>query len=306
MKLRLLFATLLTFAALGAPVIAQPTTDPDILQGDITIVDGGDLKSAIAGAIETDNDDLGVAIGDALTEATDQLAAGGSAGGVFTSKSFITLLFGVLGAAVTYFSTNGIKLSSEAIRGNRTRIIAALISTVTAGVGGYFGLSEVTGVTGVEGALLAGLSTVSSLLIAVGVHEGKRQAQTGKRHPERKHPTKADDVDFRDTTAGKLTVMGLKAFATSVGVPPFVVDTLVTYLPLEEVETAIEEMGKERALTQSEIEADQDRWKAENPVTEEELEQAQGKLRLHRHPQVAEVSNQEEPDRDPFTEGNQQ
>ena len=120
-----------------------------------------------------------------IRQTTGQLQSGASAGAVFSSPAFLTVLFGLLGSLVTYFSTNGLKLSSSWLKGNRTRVLAGLISVVSAGGAAYFGLSEVAGAGTLERVLLASLSALGSFGVAVGAHETRRQAQTGLRKTAR-------------------------------------------------------------------------------------------------------------------------
>lgn len=160
--------------------------------------------------------------------------------------------------------TNGLKLSTEFIKGRKTQLVAALIATLTAGVGGYFGLGEVAGVSGVNGALLAALASLGSFGIAVGAHEGKRYQETGMRKPERKGTAS----DFAESPTGQLAVGGLKALAKNLGLPgaSFLVDALLSEHTLEEVDRIIRQMGRERALTEGEIAKDQDNWEKANAV----------------------------------------
>lgn len=256
MKLRLLFATLLTFAALGAPVVAQPATDPDILQGDIDIIDGGNLEEAISGALDESNQELETTLDNAIAEATEQLSSGAGVDGLFTSPAFIVIIVSLLGSVVTYFTTNGIKLSTGAIKGRRTQLVAGLISVITAGVGGYFALGDVAGVSGINGALLGALSALSSLRIAIGVHETRRQAQTGARKPDRKNSSGVSDIV--NSPVGKLAKEGLVALAIKYALPggALLVDALLSEHTLEQADRIIREMGRKRALTVDEAQAD--------------------------------------------------
>jgi len=282
-KLRLLFATLLTLAAFSAPVVAQPAPSPG-LQGDITIVDGQDLETSLENALTN-----------AVTEATDQLSTGTTVGGLFSSPAFLTTVFALVNAILVFLTTNAVKLQTM-LKGNKTLLLASLLSAVTSGLGVYFGPGAALGVP--ERSALAVAAALGTLGGAVGIHETRRQQQTGKRKPERKADAKAKG----DSTVGKLTKLGPRALAVSLGLPPFVTNPIIDSLPLAEAERIIREMGKERALTLGEIEADQDKWKAENPVTEEELEGAQEKLKLRRRNQQHGSSLQ---DPQPVTEGNE-
>lgn len=264
----------LTFAAM--PVTAQPVPAlPSEVQGDVVFLEGSDLETAL---------------GNAIAEATDQLGSGESAGNVIRSPALLTILYGLLGSVVTFFGTNGFKLSGNWLRGRKTQLMAAALSVLTAGAGGYFGLSEAAGVTGIEGALLAALAALGSYVVAVGAHERNRYQETGLRKPERKAGAMVAD-----------TVLEGLVLAAKVLLLPFNLgEPLIRSMYQTHGAKVVKDMiDQQRALSLAEIEADQDRWKAENPMSEEELEAAKKRLKL-RQPRVAEV-----PDRDPLTEGSQ-
>ncbi len=182
---------------------------------------------------------------------------------MFSSPAFITTLFGLLGGLVTFFGTNGLKLSSSWLKGRKTQLVAGLISALTAGVGGYFGLAETTGVNGIEGALLAALSTLGALGIAVGAHEKNRYQETGLRKPERKAGIAIADTALKNLIyAGKMLP------------PPFnlaagAVKEIYDKHGYEYVKNLID---ARRALTEQELAAAGDAWekkqteKVTNPV----------------------------------------
>lgn len=206
----------------------------------------------------------------AIAEAQRQLASDPSTGigALLTSAPFVMLVFALGGAVVTYFATNGIKLSTH-LRGRSTQIVAAVISLLTAGVGGYLGLSEVAGVTGWSGALLGVLTAAGALFVAQGKHEEKRYAETGLRKPERKAAQQRGD-----TVAEKVTEATLRFLAARLGVPWFVVEPLLDMMPIEQVEQMVIEMGRRRAMTPDEAAKNQSEWREANAVTEGELEKA--------------------------------
>lgn len=238
----------IVFWSSAALAQAAPAIDP---AGDITVVDGSNLEEILAAAI---------------AEASRQLGSGGTLESLFTSPAFLTILFGLLGSVVTYFMTNGIKLSTSWVKGRKTQIVAGLIATLTAGVGGYFGLGEVAGVGGVNGALLAALASLGSFGIAVGAHEGKRQKQAGLRKPERKASSGVSDIV--NSPVGQLAKSGLVALAIKYALPGggLLVDALLSEHTLEQAERIIHSMGKKRALNQAEIEDSQDQWEVANSL----------------------------------------
>ena len=118
-----------------------------------------------------------------------QLEAGETVGGLFRSPAFQVSLVGLLASAVggiiSYFTTNGLKLSTE-LRGKKTQLLALLSAGVAAGVPAYFGMSQVPGIDGWEGVALALVPTLLAFGEAVGIHETREFARTGMRKPERK------------------------------------------------------------------------------------------------------------------------
>ncbi len=228
---------ILTLVLLTGFSFAQPTGAP--MTGDVTIVDGTDLEQIL---------------GQVVDETTQQLGSGASIGTVFASPAFLTLLFGLLGAVVTLFTTDGLKLSSSWIRGRKTQLIAAIISLLSAGVGGYFGLANVAGVSGVEGALLAALSALGSFGVAVGAHEKSRYAETGLRKPQRKAGAVVAD-----------TVLEGLVLAGKVLPPPFqLAPELIRGLYAAHGYKFVKDLiDRQRALSEAELKDAGDAWEKE-------------------------------------------
>lgn len=242
--------------------------------GDITVVEGEKLQDILATAI---------------AEASRQLGGGASFNDLASNPAFLTILFSLFGSVVTYFGTNGIKLTTM-IKGRSTQLLAAALSILTAGVGGYFGISEAAGITGLEGAALGALSAAGAFLLALGKHEKERYKETGLRKPERKAIEAEIDSSVRDSPVTKLAVSGLKTLAAAHGIPPFVVDGLISTLPLEEAQAHIERMiAEERALSSDEMVSKAREYEEANPLTEEELEAAREKLAAREGPSPRQI-----------------
>lgn len=178
-----------------------------------------------------------------VTAVTSELNRGTGLGELLTNPAVLTSLFALIGGLFTLLLTDAAKLSTT-IKGSQTQIMAWFFAAATAGAGGYFGASEVAGLSGWGGALVGVLSTLGAGGLAIGAHERRRYAETGMRKPERQ-AAKTDAIDTTVVLAGE----GLKLFAKSVGVPAFVVDTLISERGLEEAERLIRSMQKTRAST---------------------------------------------------------
>lgn len=250
-----LFAAALIFALLGHPALAA------VPQGDITVIASGELTQAV---------------GNAIAEAQTQLGQGAGVGELFRSPAFLTALLGLLGALPTFFGTNGLKLSTSWIRGNKTRVLAALLSMITAGLPAYFTVSQVAGVEGPGRIGAAVAAALGALLLAIGKHETDRTRQTGQRHPDRKGGAVESGV--------RLGVIGLKTLAQNLGVPgmAFVIDALITDHTVEQIEAIIKRAARERALTGVESDELLDAYEAANILSSAELAAARAKLAARR------------------------
>lgn len=78
-------------------------------------------------------------------------------------------------------------------------------------------------------------------------------------------PTAAQ-AEAQVSAVPKLAIDGLKALAANFGLPGYVVGVLLNEHTFEQAERIIREMGKERALTEGEIKADQDAFEKANPI----------------------------------------
>lgn len=241
-KLRQYLTLILTLAAFGSPVIAQPATSPD-LQGDITIVDGQDLETSLENALTN-----------AVTEATDQLNSGTTVGGLFSSPAFLTTVFALVNAILVFLTTNAVKLQTM-LKGNKTLLLASLLSAVTSGLGVYFGPGAALGVP--ERIALAAAAALGTLGGAVGIHETRRAAQTGQRKPERKAgAVVADTVLESLVIAGKLLP------------PPFnLAEPVIRNLYKAHGAAFVKDLiDQQRAMSEAELNAAGDAYEKAHPV----------------------------------------
>ena len=87
---------------------------------------------------------------------------------------------------LTELVTDALKDRKVEMRGWHTRLIAGGVAAVLAGVGGFFGLSYFTGLTGVEGAYTAAGMALGSWLFADLKHRAGQLRKTGLRQEDRK------------------------------------------------------------------------------------------------------------------------
>lgn len=182
-----LYLALITLA-LGAPVLAQGDVN---YTGPVSVVQGGTLVESISSALAESNQQLGdeleaslgTALDSAITEATGQLTAGGTVGGLFQSPAFLASIFALVNAVIVFLTTNSIKLSTL-LRGKPTLLLAAVLSAITSGLGVYFGPGGGEGTP--ERIALAVAAALGTLGGAVGIHETSQALKTGMRKPERK------------------------------------------------------------------------------------------------------------------------
>jgi hypothetical protein len=157
---------------------------------------------------------------------------------------------------LTELVTDALKDRKVEMRGWHTRLIAGGVAAVLAGVGGFFGLSYFTGLTGVEGAYTAAGMALGSWLFADVKHRAGQLRKTGLRKEDRKALSEgvSDSVLEGLVFAGKMLP------------PPFnlaepVIRNLYAQFGADYVGALIDQ---QRAMSEAEIKADQDEWEKTN------------------------------------------
>ncbi len=160
---------------------------------------------------------------------------------------------------LTELITDALKDRKVEMRGWHTRLIAGGVAGVLAGVGGYFGLSYFTGLTGVEGAYTAAGMALGSWLFADVKHRAGQLRKTGMR----KEGREALSEGVSDTVLEGLV------FAGKMLPPPFnlaepVIRNLYAKYGADYVGDLIDQ---QRAMSETELQTAGDGWEKAHPVT---------------------------------------
>lgn len=159
---------------------------------------------------------------------------------------------------LTELITDALKDRKVEMRGWHTRLIAGGVAGVLAGVGGYFGLSYFTGLTGVEGAYTVAGMALGSWLFADIKHRAGQLRKTGMRKEDRE----ALSEGVSDTVLEGLV------FAGKMLPPPFnlaepVIRNLYAKYGADYVGDLIDQ---QRAMSETELQAAGDEWEKAHPI----------------------------------------